>query len=615
MDRREFVVRCAALVAASAAPPQALAEAGPRPLSEVRAAFMAARRLSASEKRAVIDAAINVVQQVYVHREMKQAEFGIDVVPQLRALRAQAASIEDADFRREMRRIFVRLRDRHTRYLDGDVKVAKLGITIEQAFEGGLPKFFITEIIESSLPSVLMGSEVRRWQGAPLQAAIDALAQDVGAGNEQSRKAVARRYLTQRPTSRFDLPAEDRVSLDIVQPNGKARKISLAWHLADPHASAPAMDQEDLGLDPDYNLVVTPPHKRLRVRGVSGREKPIASADTIEFDGKTFGHLRIESFAPRGTDTIDQAAENVRGLLTGLPTSGLIIDIRGNGGGKIALGEKILQFLRAECIPRHGYRMRASPATQAITSRNSHLFMKWQATVRQGLQFGSEHSADFTIGKDPPSDERPCRVERVYSGPTVLLVDAITYSTSDMFASTYQYLGMGEIICTDANIGAGGANVITYDLLKAYLPAFVLEQRFQDDIEQLKVTPELVKAFADQHCRISTSNVIKRWRKTDDARYWRLEGGDRSYLLCSWPKVRTGILVDYQGANRWFPLLPKGVGFSFAFRQSIRKESADGLILEDAGIKPDHLYNLTKEDVLDGDTDLFAFACRRLMQA
>ena len=417
MDRREFVAGCAALVAAAAAPLQALAEAGPRPLSQARAAFMAARRLSASEKRAVIDAAINVVQQVYVHRAMKQAEFGIDVVPQLRALRAQAANIDDAGFRREMRRIFVRLRDRHTRFLDGDVKVAKLGITIEQAFENGVPKFFITEITDSSLPSVLEGSQVRKWQGAPLEAVIDALAEDVGAGNEQSRKAVARRYLTQRPSSRFELPAEGRVSLDIVQPDGKAKKISLAWLLVDPQASAPAMDQEDLGLDPDYNLVVTPPHKRLRARGVSGPEKPIAWTDTIEFDGKRFGYLRIESFAPRGTDTIDQAAENVRGLLTGLPTPGLIIDIRGNGGGKIALGEKILQFLRAECIPRHGYRMRASPATQAITSRNPHLFKKWQATVHQGLRFGSEHSADFTFAEDPPSDEKPCRVERVLLRP------------------------------------------------------------------------------------------------------------------------------------------------------------------------------------------------------
>ena len=157
--------------------------------------------------------------------------------------------------------------------------------------------------------------------------------------------------------------------------------------------------------------------------------------------------------------------------------------------------------------------------------------------------------------------------------------------------------------------------MISYDLLKAYLPAFVLEQRFQDDIERLMVTPELVKAFADQHCRISTSNQIKRWRKTDDTKYWRLDGDDRRYLLCSWPKFRRGILVDYQGANRWFPLLPKGVGFSFAFRQAIRRESAEGLVLEDAGIKPDHLYKLTKDDVLDGDKDLFAFACRRLMQA
>jgi hypothetical protein len=56
-----------------------------------------------------------------------------------------------------------------------------------------------------------------------------------------------------------------------------------------------------------------------------------------------------------------------------------------------------------------------------------------------------------------------------YSGPVVLITDALCYSTTDIFAAGFQDHGIGPILGVDDNTGAGGANIWTQDLLKQIL--------------------------------------------------------------------------------------------------------------------------------------------------
>jgi hypothetical protein len=53
-----------------------------------------------------------------------------------------------------------------------------------------------------------------------------------------------------------------------------------------------------------------------------------------------------------------------------------------------------------------------------------------------------------------------------YRGPVVLIVDALCYSTTDIFAAGFQDHWIGKIIGVDANTGAGGANVWDYERLR-----------------------------------------------------------------------------------------------------------------------------------------------------
>src|SRR5262249_54507933 len=77
----------------------------------------------------------------------------------------------------------------------------------------------------------------------------------------------------------------------------------------------------------------------------------------------TFGYIRLATFAPPEPNTVDDAvAEFVRTLRT-LPPAGLILDVRGNGGGYINFGERILQTLTPQPIVPEPFHFLTTPLT------------------------------------------------------------------------------------------------------------------------------------------------------------------------------------------------------------------------------------------------------------
>jgi len=74
------------------------------------------------------------------------------------------------------------------------------------------------------------------------------------------------------------------------------------------------------------------------------------------------------------------------------------------------------------------------------------------------VETGAIQSLSFPI-TSPESMEG---LKRAYPGPVVLIVDALCYSATDIFVAGFQDHGIGKIIGTSGNTGAGGANVWTY---------------------------------------------------------------------------------------------------------------------------------------------------------
>jgi C-terminal processing protease CtpA/Prc len=457
MDRRNFIASVGATAAMTAiGSHRTQAAASERKwLSAVRASLHTGPQLAVDEKQLIADLSAKLVQEIYAHRVMKMTLYGIDIVPQLRALRLRAQDMKDVAFHREMRRMFAQLHDRHTHYMSGEATTKyTLPVHTMRALDNGVAKYFVTKSDDKGVP---IRSEITHWNGVPPDRVVEELAEDIGAGNLSSRLALARRYLTSRLTSMFDAPAEDWVRLTIVDQSGNTTDVQLNW-LLEPVARKlviPSDHRPDVGIDEPLFLT----SEQETAFGVSGK--------TITVSGRDYGLLRIETFKnPDNVDVSDTAyVDEVVKVIKDLPKTGLLIDLRHNGGGIISHGESLLQLFTANPIEPHGFRFRASASIEAIAKAN-HRFSKWLPTISQGLAVGSEYSADFPI----TSKRAANRVGRVYSGPSVLIVDAVTYSTADMFTSGFQYHGIGKIVGVDDNIGAGGANNWKYSDLRAYLP-------------------------------------------------------------------------------------------------------------------------------------------------
>lgn len=158
-------------------------------------------------------------------------------------------------------------------------------------------------------------------------------------------------------------------------------------------------------------------------------------------------------------------AEFIR-LAESLPQNGLIIDVRGNGGGIIFAGEQLLQVLTARTIEPETLQFVNTMLNLRMCRRHDSTspmidLSPWTASIHQSIETGAVFSNAFPI--TPP--EKCNRIGQRYHGPVLLITDALCYSTTDIFAAGFQDHDIGPILGVDGNTGAGGANVWDHGLL------------------------------------------------------------------------------------------------------------------------------------------------------
>ena len=71
----------------------------------------------------------------------------------------------------------------------------------------------------------------------------------------------------------------------------------------------------------------------------------------------------------------------------------------------------------------------------------------------------TEIGADYSQGSQMLADDAYNDIGQTYQGPVVLIIDALCYSTTDIFAAGFQHHGIGTILGVSANTGGGDANV------------------------------------------------------------------------------------------------------------------------------------------------------------
>jgi Peptidase family S41 len=155
-------------------------------------------------------------------------------------------------------------------------------------------------------------------------------------------------------------------------------------------------------------------------------------------------------------------------LLGLLPQNGLILDVRGNGGGHIFASEFTLQTLTPRRITPEPVQFISTPVNLAICRKHKDNptgeidLGPWFRSLDQAPETGSVFSAAFSITPEAGANA----IGQRYFGPVVLITDARCYSATDIFAAGFQDHRIGPVLGTEENTGAGGANVWTHGLLK-----------------------------------------------------------------------------------------------------------------------------------------------------
>jgi hypothetical protein len=524
--------------------------------------------LTLEERRLLVEQALVLLEQNYVHLPLKVAMHAVNPLQRLRLLRVhlerQTPDTMDPEWRfhAELSRIFHSVRDLHTNYLlPGPFagKIAYLPFQVEEYFDDSGSHYVVSRLATGfSAPGFGPGAVVTHWSGMPIDRAVDLNAARFAGSNPAASHARGVETLTIRPLLRHLPPDEEWVLVGYVGTDGQARELRQPWLVVDdlPAFAGPG-DAADAFLGLDLELDQTSRAKTLlfapQVVGqiqadqppvlttspaAAGQEVPtgmpgLFRARNVATSAGEFGHLRIFSFNLRtlGVTPDEFVAEFIR-LIGLLPQNGLILDVRGNGGGHIWASESSLQTLTPRRVVPEPAQFINTPLNLRICRHHGaeddpFQLRPWIRSMDQATETGATFSAAFAI----TPEDRANATGQQYYGPVVLITDARCYSATDIFAAGFQDHGIGPILGVDDNTGAGGANVWDHQLL-------------------------------------------------------------------------SGLLQDPPDPDSPYKPLPNGANLRVAIRRTVRVGALAGTPLEDLGVQPTQRHLLTRRDVLEGNLDL-----------
>jgi hypothetical protein len=338
------------------------------------------------------------------------------------------------------------------------------------------------------------GVEVTTMNGVPIQRAVAVSADQHAGSNTAARHARGIDGLTIRALRRALPPNAMWVDIGYIDKNGVSRETRQEWLVTPLLPDTGVVDPDALGsnaaclgLDVEGDIKQRARKMLFAPQAVAAakrRRKPsrraaspgetlettmsgIFKARSVTTPSGEFGYIRIFSF-----NTNDPAAflDEFTRLVELLPQDGLIIDVRGNGGGHIYASEGLLQLLTpAEITPE--------PTQFINTALNGRIcdrhklnvvgidLSPWVDSIKRSVETGAIYSRGYPI---TPPDFANDRGQK-YHGPVVLITDARCYSATDIFAAGFKDHGIGHILGIDDNTGAGGANVWTHGLLRELL--------------------------------------------------------------------------------------------------------------------------------------------------
>ncbi|WP_344846932.1 S41 family peptidase [Kribbella ginsengisoli] len=519
--------------------------------------------LSDAQRRVVLDQAEILIGEVYAHLPLKRAMHAIDPLQALRLLRHRLADLSETEFHVQLQRIFLGLHDLHTNYIlpSRYAGFAFLGIFLERCVDDGQTKYLVTKTFDHIVgdPQLTAGVEVTHWNGTPIQLAVEANAAREAGSNKAAQLAQGLQNMTLRSINMSLPPDEDWIDVTY-KVGGTTHQTRVPWRVFESATEVttpgtlPSLPtgvgvaaHHLVGMDLRTELARRVKRRLFAPASLSAApvaakaRKPRAAAPLaagpvptnrpdelkariVDTPSGTFGHLRIFTFHMQDQD-IEGFLNEVARLLSLLPPEGLVLDVRGNGGGYVIAAEYLLQFFSPGRITPEPFQFVSTPGTTGLSTTVPD-YQAWKASLEESVSTGSAYSTALSLY---PVDVVNS-TGQLYQGPVVLVTDAQCYSACDIFAAGFQDHEIGPVLGVEGNTGAGGANVVTHEELRTEWTDGQLKQ------------------------------------------------------------------------------LPKGVQMRVALRRSLRVGTRIGQPLEDLGVVPDRLHELTKRDLIEENADLMAAA-------
>jgi hypothetical protein len=434
-----------------------------------------------------------MLESLYVHLPLKRAMHATDPIQRLRLLRLRLSALTERQFHDEMIDIFTDLRDLHTNYILPNpyaTKTAFLPFLLEEFVDGANRKYLVSKMLANfTHPTFKPGVVVTSWSGVPIDRAVDLNAERQAGSNLDARHARGLEALTIR-TMAMSSPPDERWILIGYLDGTTPRELRLDWQVFEPEP-APGSGggggggkaRASLGLDLRTEMarrakktLFNPSAmdvERASKGGSAAARANINLAATstlpdvfafrsVTTPSGTFGYIRIWTFMLDDENAFVSEFVRMAGLL---PQNGLMVDVRGNGGGNILCAEKLLQVLTPGRVEPTLLSFINSPLTLEICARNDFV-SQWAPSIKQSIESGETYSQGFSI----ESEQVYNNLGQRYQGRVLLITDPLCYSATDIFSAGFQDNQIGPILSVGGRTGAGGANVWDHELLGMVLP-------------------------------------------------------------------------------------------------------------------------------------------------
>lgn len=473
--------------------------------------------LTSTEKRVLANQAQIFFNDLYVNRHQKNIMYGespsfsgghIDPLNAINEIVKNVDSLTTSELEIGIQKIFINQRDLHLNYIFPAPyknyksilpltfsRVSSNGNFFEVRVDGVYPDLLTQSIGNQRVPEI--GDIVIAYDNKNILEAVYDFKQTGQGANEYGGFSRAIGQMTFISQKIHELPKKDNVTITFLSAkNGEKYSINFDWLCQWKEEVKP----QDVDLTPESLLVNNNNFKdepidednflsnddiwqtefnkfaadnniqKNNIFPNNPTNEPVVKWGLINKDQHQFGYLKITSFVPvKGTPfAID---EIIRIIETHFQdTTGLIIDVRNNGGGSIVFADKLSQLF----IPGEA---RAIQARLLNTDLNRLIFNdsifgsfsnpKWKEVINDVEGTSKTYSAVAPFTTTAQANE----IGQVYYKPVAVMTNARSYSATDLFSCAMQDNEAAIIFGEDPQTGAGGANVIEHQLFEQLVGA------------------------------------------------------------------------------------------------------------------------------------------------